>query len=52
MKAFGLKSDSKLIDAGNDLSKILKASMGERDMVGNPIPQGKGYDIGALEYTK
>ncbi len=52
LRAFGLMSDSKLIDAGNDLSKILNASMGEHDMVGNQIPQGKGYDIGALEYTK
>ena len=37
------------IDAGLDLRSLFGIDPGKRDFFGNPIPQGKGYDIGAHE---
>jgi hypothetical protein len=42
---FTLLKSSPAIDAGTDAS-----NMGTRDFFGNPIPFGKGYDIGAYEW--
>lgn len=52
VRMFGLKPDSKLIDAGSDLSKVLNEHVGKRDIAGTAIPQGKKFDIGAIEYSK
>jgi hypothetical protein len=52
VRMFGLKPDSKLIDAGIDLSKVLNEHVGKRDIAGTAIPQGKKFDIGAIEYSK
>jgi hypothetical protein len=47
--AYRLQKDSPLIDAGLDLRSLFGIDPGNRDFYGNPIPQGKGYDIGAHE---
>jgi hypothetical protein len=47
--AYHLRKDSPLIDAGLDLRTLFGIDPGKRDFWGNPIPQGKGYDIGAHE---
>jgi len=47
--AYRLQKDSPLIDAGLDLRSLFGIDPGNRDFFGIPIPQGKGYDIGAHE---
>jgi hypothetical protein len=47
--AYRLQEDSPLIDAGLDLRSLFGIDPGNRDFYGNPIPQGKGFDIGAHE---
>jgi len=47
--AYRLQKDSPLIDAGLDLRSLFGIDPGDRDFFGIPIPQGKGYDIGAHE---
>jgi len=42
---------SPAIDAGLDLREGFKINPGMRDFYGNAIPWGKGYDIGAHEFT-
>ena len=49
LAAYKLQENSPLIDAGLDLRSLLRMDPGDRDFFGNPIPQGKGYDIGAHE---
>jgi len=49
LTAYQLKKNSPLIDAGLDLRSVFGIDSGERDFYGNPIPQGKGFDIGAYE---
>ncbi|MGD8499443.1 MAG: right-handed parallel beta-helix repeat-containing protein [Phycisphaerales bacterium] len=49
LTAYRLQKDSPLIDAGLDLRSLFGIDPGNRDFYGNPIPQGKGYDIGAHE---
>jgi hypothetical protein len=44
--------DSPLIDAGLDLEKLYGFNPGNHDLSGNPIPQGKAFDIGAVERTE
>jgi len=44
--AYQLWAGSPAIDAGVDLG-----NMGLRDFYGNPIPYGKGYDIGSFELS-
>jgi hypothetical protein len=41
--------DSPLVDAGMDLEKLYGLNPGDSDMAGNQIPQGKTFDIGAVE---
>jgi len=47
--AYRLQKGSPLIDAGLNLRSLFGIDPGNRDFFGNPIPQGKGYDIGAHE---
>jgi len=47
--AYQLQKNSPLIDAGLDLRSLFGIDPGDRDFYGNPIPQGKGFDIGAHE---
>ena len=47
--AYRPQKDSPLIDAGLDLRSLFGIDPGKRDFYGNPIPQGKGFDIGAHE---
>jgi hypothetical protein len=49
LTAYRLQKDSPLIDAGIDLRSLFGIDPGSRDFYGNPIPQGKGFDIGAHE---
>jgi hypothetical protein len=41
---FRLRKESPCVDAGADVGR-------KSDFTGTPVPQGKGPDIGALEYT-
>lgn len=52
LSAFWLKPGSPLIDRGLDLKKLFSLDPGRRDMVGTPIPQENGFDIGAIERLK
>jgi hypothetical protein len=49
LNAYKLKQDSPLIDVGLDLRSLFGIDPGGRDFFGNPVPQGKGLDIGAHE---
>jgi len=49
LTAYRLQTDSPLVDAGIDLRAQFGIDPGQRDFYGNPIPQGKGFDIGAHE---
>ena len=49
LAAYRLQKDSPLIDAGIDLRSQFGIDPGDRDFYGNPIPSGKGFDIGANE---
>jgi len=42
-------ADSPLIDAGLDMKKSFGIDPGSRDIAGNPVPQGRAFDIGAVE---
>jgi hypothetical protein len=42
-------ADSPLIDAGLDLKKSFGIDPGGRDIAGSPVPQGRAFDIGAVE---
>jgi hypothetical protein len=50
LSAFALRSGSPLIDRGLDLGKLYRINTGSNDIAGTPVPQGKAYDQGALEY--
>ena len=41
--------NSPLVDAGLDLGKTLGFDTGGRDIAGNRLPQGRAFDIGAVE---
>lgn len=41
--------DSPLIDAGLDLAREFGINVGQHDYWGTPVPQGRGFDIGACE---
>lgn len=44
------ESGSPLIDQGLNLKEVAGLDPGSRDLRGTKIPQGKRYDIGAIEY--
>jgi hypothetical protein len=47
-KEYRLKSGSSLVDAGLD-PKVFGIDPGKTDLLKNPVPQGKSFDIGAIE---
>jgi hypothetical protein len=47
---FSLKPGSPLIDHGLDLKKLFNLDVVKKDMIGTSLPQGNGFDIGALEF--
>ena len=49
LTAYQLQKDSPLVDAGIELQSHFGINPGNRDFYGNPIPRGKGFDIGAHE---
>jgi hypothetical protein len=48
---FNLMSASPLIDAGYDIRALNGGTDVKRDFAGSNVPQGKGFDIGALEFS-
>ncbi|MCX6328115.1 MAG: right-handed parallel beta-helix repeat-containing protein [Bacteroidia bacterium] len=51
LTAYYLKTGSPLIDRGLDLKKLFSLESGIKDIVGTALPQGKGFDIGAVEHV-
>jgi len=49
LSGYRLQENSPLTDAGLDLRSLFGIDVGKRDFYGNPIPHGKGLDIGAHE---
>jgi len=49
LRAYRLLPASPLIDFGLDLAAQFGVDAGVQDYWGMPIPQGKGFDIGASE---
>lgn len=49
LTAYRLQKNSPLIDAGLELRSVFGIDPDKRDFYSNPIPQGKGFDIGAHE---
>jgi hypothetical protein len=47
-----LNPGSPLIDRGLDLMKVFNLGSVAKDLAGTSLPQGAGYDIGALEFIK
>jgi len=50
LTSYRLLPGSPLIDAGIDLAAEFGLDVGTQDFWGTPIPQGKGFDIGACEF--
>jgi hypothetical protein len=50
LSAYSLKPSSLMIDKGLDLKKLFNIDPGLHDLAGTPVPQGEGFDPGALEY--
>jgi hypothetical protein len=50
LTSYRLVPASPLIDAGIDLAAEFGLDVGTQDFWGTPIPQGKGFDIGACEF--
>ena len=51
LDAYLLMPDSPAIDSGLDLRGLFGTDPGRRDFYGNAIPRGKGFDIGAHEFS-
>jgi hypothetical protein len=49
LSGYMLKAGSPVIDNGLDLEEMYGIDRGERDFLGTTIPQGTGFDIGAIE---
>jgi hypothetical protein len=49
LRSYRLLPDSPMIDAGLDLRKLFGVSVGSNDLWRTPVPQGRGFDIGAHE---
>ena len=50
LAGFCLKSESTLIDQGLDLKEHFNMDVVKKDISGTSLPQGNGFDIGALEF--
>jgi hypothetical protein len=50
LSEYALKPGSPLINRGLDMKRIFMINPGLSDITGTPIPQGEGYEPGALEY--
>ncbi len=50
LTSYRLLAGSSLIDAGIDLAGEFGLDVGTQDFWGTPIPQGRGFDIGACEF--
>lgn len=50
LAAYSLNSGSPLIDRGLNLKNLFNLEPGARDIAGKPVPQGNGYEIGAMEF--
>jgi hypothetical protein len=50
LAGYMLKPGSPLVDYGLDLKEMFGIEIGERDFFGTITPQGKGYDVGAVEF--
>jgi hypothetical protein len=50
--SYYMKSGSKIIDRGIDLKKLYNIETGLSDLAGTSLPQGSGFDLGALELVK
>ena len=51
LSAYSVKPGSPLIDNGLNLKDMFGIEPGERDIFGTKIPQGQGFEIGAVEYS-
>lgn len=51
LAGYCLKEGSPLIDHGLDLKKLFNLETGTKDIIGTTLPQGKGFDIGAMEHV-
>jgi len=49
---YRLKPGSPLIDKGLNLNEMFGIDIGGKDFLGTQLPQGIGYDIGAVEFIK
>jgi len=47
---FKLRSGSPLIDRGLNLKNLFNIDPGLKDIAGKPVPNGKAYEIGAMEF--
>jgi hypothetical protein len=52
LSAYYPGTGSQLIDMGLDLNKLFNLELVTKDIAGTSLPQGEGYDIGALENVK
>ncbi len=50
LSVFNPVSASPLIDAGYDIRTLPGGTEVKKDIAGSEIPQGKGFDIGAVEF--
>ena len=52
LAGFYLKSGSPLIDQGLDLKELFNMDVVKKDISGMSLPQGNGFDVGALEFRE
>lgn len=51
LSPYSLRPGSPLIDRGLDLKKLFGIDPGMHDLAGKTLPQGRGFELGALEYS-
>jgi hypothetical protein len=50
LSVFKPVATSPLVDAGFDIRTLTGGTDVRKDLAGSPVPQGKGFDIGAMEF--